>query len=256
VPAARGETYFVAVDGAGSGRYALAVDCIPSGPFEADCSGGEDDDGDGETDCADGDCFGTPDCPLPVFETDCADGLDDDGDGPADCDDPDCRATASCPAETACRDAVDDDGDGATDCDDPDCGPTADCTPEGCAPDLPIGCGERVSLRLGGFGATDRVDAWACPTPLEGTDGPERTFLFLPLRAGRVDIGLVAGPGAVVAVVPDRGEGCDPGACVAGGRGTVSFQAEVGVAYHLVVDAPEGAVEGFTLETAGPACRL
>lgn len=46
-----------------------------------------DDDGDGVTDCADGDCYGTPSCPAPVENDDdlCSNGFDDDGDGLVDC---------------------------------------------------------------------------------------------------------------------------------------------------------------------------
>lgn len=64
-------------------------------PPEANCSNGADDDGDGDTDCADSDCFGA----AGACETEagyCTDGLDNDADGQSDCDDTDCEAEPSC----------------------------------------------------------------------------------------------------------------------------------------------------------------
>ena len=52
----------------------------------------------------------------------CASGEDEDGDGLTDCDDPDCARFAACLARPEqCANGVDDDADGATDWADPDC---------------------------------------------------------------------------------------------------------------------------------------
>ena len=86
-----------------------------------ECGNGWDDDGDGDTDCDDADCAGTPDCDAVPMEL-CDNGQDDDGDGMVDCADSDCPA---CPE--LCDNGVDDDGDGAADCDDDDCAEAAAC---------------------------------------------------------------------------------------------------------------------------------
>ena len=56
-------TLFVVVDGhdGASGAYEIEVMCRSA--TEISCTDGRDNDGDGLTDCADPDCFGTPDCP-------------------------------------------------------------------------------------------------------------------------------------------------------------------------------------------------
>ncbi len=89
------------------------------------CDDTVDNDCDGSTDCADGDCTGIPPCPVcDPSETSCTDGVDNDCDGSTDCADPDCTGDPDCP--TGCTDA---DGDsyaieggscGPVDCDDND----------------------------------------------------------------------------------------------------------------------------------------
>jgi hypothetical protein len=69
----------------------IVGDVIP--PEE--CGNGWDDDGDGDTDCDDADCAGTPGCDVVPMEI-CDNGRDDDGDGAADCDDDDCADAAAC----------------------------------------------------------------------------------------------------------------------------------------------------------------
>lgn len=65
---------------------------------------------------------------LPTTERVCDDGQDQDGDGNVDCADADCFSAANCQAggsdertDRACSDWIDNDGDGASDCDDADC---------------------------------------------------------------------------------------------------------------------------------------
>ncbi len=111
-----GLTYYVAVDGWNNnvGSYSLDIECDSSGSPE-DCTDGVDNDGDGQIDCADGDCAGAPGCTAEA----CADGVDNDGDGAVDCADPDCTADPACTGEI-CGNGADDDGDGLVDCDDTD----------------------------------------------------------------------------------------------------------------------------------------
>ncbi len=70
---------------------------------ETSCNDHQDNDHDGLTDCADGDCFGSQYClaggqPESNNET-CSDFIDNDGDGVIDCDDPDCQR----PGITVCQ---------------------------------------------------------------------------------------------------------------------------------------------------------
>ena len=66
--------------------------------IECDCTDGIDNDGNGQTDCADTLCtFLDPACQGgSTAETDCTNALDDDGDGAVDCDDSDCSSDANC----------------------------------------------------------------------------------------------------------------------------------------------------------------
>ena len=126
-----GTPYFIVIDGwAGAeSNFVMSITCTPQD--EQDCSDGLDDDLDGDIDCDDIDCLGTPSCP----ELFCDDGVDNDADGQIDCNDPDCFGTPTCVPELNCVDGIDNDGDGAIDCDDSDCAAVPACVaqPEDCA---------------------------------------------------------------------------------------------------------------------------
>ncbi|MBN2797847.1 MAG: putative metal-binding motif-containing protein [Deltaproteobacteria bacterium] len=83
-------------------------------------------------DTVDNNCDGTVDegCSAPVEV--CGDGIDNDGDGQPDCEDADCFGDASC-TESLCGDTVDNDNDGLADCDDDDCWGTPECFVPGSA---------------------------------------------------------------------------------------------------------------------------
>jgi len=82
---------------------------MASMPVESECANALDDDGDGQTDCADPDCAAEL-CVMgrvaicqdaqcsggELGDLECADAFDNDRDGLADCDDPDCAATSAC----------------------------------------------------------------------------------------------------------------------------------------------------------------
>ena len=68
------------------------------------CSDGIDQDCDGDIDCDDSECSGSPEC----AEADCTDGIDNDGDGALDCDDTECQSNDAC-VELNCSDGVDND---------------------------------------------------------------------------------------------------------------------------------------------------
>lgn len=64
------------------------------------CTDGLDNDGDGDADCADEDCFEDIACrPMPAYGPafeECSNGYDDDGDGLIDCEDTDCSSDVNC----------------------------------------------------------------------------------------------------------------------------------------------------------------
>ncbi len=67
----------------------------PADP-ETACTDGIDNDGDGQTDCADSDCEGVGICGPEGRLTTCSDGYDNDGDGDIDCADAGCARNRSC----------------------------------------------------------------------------------------------------------------------------------------------------------------
>jgi hypothetical protein len=97
------------------------MDCA-SDPQGAQCQGCLD------TNCATevAECM-ADDCTAVTNEIDCADNIDDDGDGDTDCADPDCAQDPLCLPETLCADSADNDGDGDTDCADTDCADAPIC---------------------------------------------------------------------------------------------------------------------------------
>ena len=116
---------------------ALGTACGSEGAEPGDelCGNAVDDDGDGQTDCADADCTAAPNCVAVTTEFDCDDLRDDDGDGDTDCDDADCTLDELCnpSREYSCSNGVDDDSDGDTDCDDSDCRSRSVCAEADCA---------------------------------------------------------------------------------------------------------------------------
>jgi len=103
-------------------------------------------------------------------EFNCADSIDNDGDGELDCADPDCYPTAVCGGggpEADCQNARDDDHDMLTDCADPDCAETPECNVECDEQDL----GESVgrSVFRGELADQRGVLASSCG----GAEGPE-----------------------------------------------------------------------------------
>ena len=121
----------------GGDRAAADPDCAQPDCIEQ-CDDGVDNDGDGDIDCEDQDCWGSDLCPgqrtaiyAAPLETgaDCSDGADNDGDGLIDCDDEDCSQLDYClgspaygePFEANCGDGIDNDDDGGVDCADQDC---------------------------------------------------------------------------------------------------------------------------------------
>ena len=104
----------LASNGLANGLVGIATDYVAATAvyrlghsMEVDCTDGLDDDGDGDLDCADTDCFNKSACEFGQ-EQSCADSLDNDGDGLSDCADRDCWCTSDCvmPAGGCCAGQV------------------------------------------------------------------------------------------------------------------------------------------------------
>ncbi len=242
-----GHTYFVVVEGygEGAGAFDLSVACLAAEV----CDDGNDNDGDGLTDCDDAvDCGSFPAC-NPV-ESDCANELDDDGDGDTDCADDDCVGDPACaPGETVCDDGADDDGDGDTDCADSDCAASPVCFCVG-ATDLG-GCNVAVS---GDTSAeVSRRASYACAvSPFYEYPGPERVFTFAAAATGQMQAVLRSDFDGALFLLDAQCLPADPAACLgsADENGTFStetftFSVTAGTTYYLVV-------EGFYDYSAGP----
>ena len=118
VDLAAGELVTIALSGWGSsvGDFILNATAV-----ELACGDDEDNDLDGDVDCADSDCVGTDAC-LEI----CDDGEDNDLDDDTDCDDEDCAEECI----EICDDDVDNDVDGDTDCADAECETDIACCPD------------------------------------------------------------------------------------------------------------------------------
>jgi len=96
-----------------------------SGSGNENCDDILDNDADGFNNCDDSDCAFYPTC----YESSCDDGLDQDGDGDIDCADSDCAFLC---LEKNCADSTDDDHDGLMDCADSDCTASTKCAETDC----------------------------------------------------------------------------------------------------------------------------
>ncbi|MDA3864243.1 MAG: hypothetical protein PF689_10300 [Deltaproteobacteria bacterium] len=113
----------------------LAHGCSPSGKSTNDpeiCDNEKDDDGDGDSDCADLECCSESYCAdKPWCESSdveiCDNGIDDDGDENTDCNDIDCSDHENCQNNEICDNFIDDDMDGMVDCEDPECNESEPC---------------------------------------------------------------------------------------------------------------------------------
>ena len=157
--------------------------------------------------------------------------------------------------EDRCIDAWDDDGDGLVNCADPDC-PAELCSHGGsCAPAVRIACppaGSAFTYAATTFTGVAQLDDLPCLS--RATPGPEATFALSPL-ANRMVTVTVTGASAdldlAVAGAYSTG-GCDVTKCTAGtaqsdGSRTLTFPANGGSHYYVLVDGPYDVASDFTL---------
>lgn len=103
------------------------------------CGDTIDNDGDGDEDCEDEDCFFEEPCIGENTAGFCTNREDDDRDGFVDCADPECIESCIDLGELDCSNDFDDDYDGDEDCADADCVMSPECAPTGDCPAFFIG---------------------------------------------------------------------------------------------------------------------
>jgi hypothetical protein len=143
-----------------------------------------------------------------------------------------CQATT---AEASCTDGHDNDADYAVDCADSDCTANAACSAR-CAPATVLSCNQKlVSGNTSGFGSTDQVDSYSCPSDRDPT-GRERGYTFTATSTGPVVFTLsnfFQYP--MIYVMEDDGS-CNPNKCIAHNFYSVRWNAVAGKTYHIVTD--------------------
>jgi len=153
--------------------------------------------------------------------------------------------------EFDCSNGIDDEGDGATDCDDPDCIGVIDCS---CPIEDVLDCDVPVTDTT--EGARNTVEFWYCS--YSQTDGPDRTYSFVSEEAGPVTLELTGLSADLDLIVADEVEGgCDSNSCLASVNSetddeSLTFEAEAGVEYTVVVDGFLGAASDYTLRATCP----
>ena len=175
-----------------------------------------------------------------VTET-CGDGRDNDGDGATDCADSDCHGNPSCPE--ICDDGVDNDGDNRQDCNDPDCDIDAHCA-ELCTTDRVVTCGEQVAGTT--VGQSNQIQTWQGCAVLTASGGEAVHELTVPGQ--RTVTARLASTAELVLFA--TAEVCADRRCVAfgGGADLVTFQAQAGATYFVVVDGFLGAAGTYELD--------
>jgi hypothetical protein len=137
--------------------------------------------------------------------------------------------------EQSCGDGFDNDGDLLIDCADPDCETDAKCSLK-CMSDGAIACGETLTASTSGFGTTNVVTQYSCPSD-RVANNREHAHTFRPTQSGWVNFTLSDfGQYPMLFVLEDDGTGCNPNRCVAHNYYSVRFYATAGKTYYLVVD--------------------
>ena len=184
--------------GGGGGSFGLETDC---GDFA-------DDDGDGLTDCADGDCIFDINCtpPTPATGENCTNGSDDDGDVAIDCDDAECQTAANClPTGSAgtCNDPFALGGFGHY--------------------NVPSNTRDRQSTSCGPLSGGDRVIAFTSPV-----SGPICVTALGSLDDLALEVRTTCNSASSAVACEDDSIGLDP---------VVGFTAVAGTTYYIIYDA-------------------
>ena len=151
----------------------------------------------------------------------------------------------TCPlfVETDCSDGQDNDLDAETDCDDSDCAKAVDCVGQ-CQPAKDIGCGGTDAFANFGWGATTAVSEYDCTQYVY--TGPEIAYRFVAPYHTSVTAKLALETASTDILVLE-GETCSPVTCIAYGLDTVTFPAEKGQTYNIVVDGWQAALGTYLM---------
>jgi hypothetical protein len=139
--------------------------------------------------------------------------------------------------EPDCFDDIDDDGDGLTDCDDPACAALQQC--QVCLPVPELLCDTTTDITDNLSWTTDAVDDGCGGTSL----GPEVSYRWTA-EVNTVLTLTTDADGAVIHVYEDAEQPCQLDSCVTGGTSPLTFLADEGAIYHVVVDRDEGSPTG------------
>ncbi len=121
------------------------------------------------------------------------------------------------------------------------------CTPGSCQPLGVVQCGDVVAGETGDARATHAVDVYGCGG--DPRTGPEHTYAMVAQWPLRVTARLTSDVELALFAV-QGGATCEPFACFAGGADEISFTAQAGETYHLVIDGPKGVKGPYALEVA------
>ncbi len=162
--------------------------------------------------------------------------------------------TVECPpdVEAKCDDDVDNDQDGKVDCADSDCLYTEACS-DGCDPWLfpfEVGCGFEEDYFNYGFSSTDNADSYACTEDV--LDGPEYVYNFVAPYDGEITVTLTDESAETDLVVVEAGddESCLTVNCLEHDYAQVTFTAEAGKLYYVIVDGYQGAEGSYHIAFA------
>ncbi len=119
----------------------------------------------------------------------------------------------------------------------------------GCTPPQEVGlsCGASIPLSNDAWGFShDSVSTYGCSA--DDFSGPEVAGKLLVPSSGTVTVSLGAETAETDLLIVPADGGCDPGACTATGFSSVTFEADAGDAYWVIVDGYQGAVGTFELQ--------
>lgn len=151
----------------------------------------------------------------------------------------------TCPlfVETDCSDGVDNDLDGAEDCKDSDCAQAVDCVGQ-CHPAKEMGCFDTDAFANFGWGATNAVSEYQCTQYVY--TGPEMAYRFVAPYDTSVTANLKLETASTDILVLE-GQTCSPVTCIAYGLDKVTFAAQKGQTYNIVVDGWQAALGTYLL---------
>jgi len=162
--------------------------------------------------------------------------------------------------EYLCANNDDEDKDGLVDCEDPDCKDAPECPEPLCMPIWTLNCGSNDFGSNYGLGATNAVTSYSSIPDNKGCldnqwqySGPEFAYRFDAPGSFNVTVRL-SGESAQtdLLILRDEGHGCDPVDCIAWGLKKVTFPAEAGETYYMVIDGYSGANGSFDIEVSCP----